>query len=98
MIVDNAQFSSQWSRRSPEDAAATVIRKALLADGYAHVDASFLDARQGDMQISKSSFLESILDNPIDPHCAKGDRRRRYGIFVLHPWSGVLDSVPPIWD
>lgn len=74
------------------------LAKTLSNEGYVRLDRAFFDSP--DIQISKSRdvFLKLCSELPVDEFAGVANRRRRYGTFVLLPWSGTLESVPPTWD
>jgi hypothetical protein len=74
------------------------IEQSLIRDGYVRVDENFIGTGMGDVGKTREAFIESCKDIPADQHCEKGVRHRRYQPFVLHPWSGTLESMPPVWD
>ena len=81
-----------------ELAPTSRIQYALIRDGYARTEPEFIADDSGDLAKARTSFLRTIRKNPLDGHCANGNRYRRYGVFILHPWSGMLESIPPVWD
>jgi hypothetical protein len=80
---------------SPDERA---VSDTLDRVGYARVDVTFVGTDNGDATFARHQFLEAARDNPQDDHSKNGERRRRYGVFIFHPWAGMLDSLPPVWD
>jgi hypothetical protein len=82
------QFNSAWRD----------IGVDLLRNGFALFTGSLFEGDGRDLFAAREAFIASCRDLPCDPYSAASGRNRRYGRFVLDPWSGGLDAVPPVWD
>lgn len=82
------QFNSGWRD----------IGADLLRDGFALFTDSLFEGDGRDLLDAQEAFVASCRDLPRDPYSAASGRNRRYGRFVLDPWSSELDAVPPVWD
>lgn len=72
--------------------------EALDRDGYIRLGHEFFESPDAETAKARAVFLESCSELPWDEAAVEANRRRRYGTFVLLPWSGTLESVPPMWD
>ena len=85
-------------KSKPKASDVLGVAGQLAKDGYVRVDETFVGTQAGDIGLARAAFVESCKEVPADLHTNKPGRNRRYGNFVLHPWSGTLESIPPIWD
>jgi len=72
--------------------------KALKSEGYALLDSEFFGGSDPEIRCARDEFAQSCQDLPRDEQAGNHNRYRRYGNFVLLPWSGTLEAVPPVWN
>ena len=85
-------------KRSFPDAAGAEVTERLMRDGFVRVGAGFAAGDNGELARARDEFVQSVEIVPPDLHTDKPGRNRRYGTFLLTPWTGALEFVPPVWD
>jgi hypothetical protein len=75
-----------------------VAAESLARSGYARLDPNFFGGRDVELRAARDAFAESCRDVPRDEHAGDHNRYRRYGTFVLLPWSWTLEAIPSQWD
>ncbi len=71
------------------------VRDRLVTDGFARLSGSLFDIESETLE-AFNALVESFDDLPIDENDETGRRRRRYGRYVLIPWTGKIESIPSI--
>ena len=74
------------------------VARALRQRGYALLDNEFFGGRDPEIRESRIKFAELCRELPKDEQGGDQNRYRRYGVFILLPWSWTLEAVPPVWD
>lgn len=75
-----------------------MLADLLAQDGYIRLGQEFFECPSAETIEAREAFSASCSDLPLDEHAERPNRRRRYGTFVLLPWSNILESVPPERD
>jgi hypothetical protein len=91
-------MSTVVRKRPSADAAVSEVADRLVRDGFVRIDASFVGADTGELAFARDQFAQGVEIVPPDTHTDKPGRNRRYGTFLLTPWNGALEFVPPVWD
>lgn len=78
--------------------AHRTLGETLAQDGYVRLGQDFFESPDLELSKARDVLSEGCSDLPKDEFGIGANRRRRYGTFVLLPWSGTLEPVPPRWD
>lgn len=74
------------------------VANELARRGFAHLNDEFFGGRDPEQRAARKAFALSCRQLPKDADAGSHNRNRRYGTFVLLPWSWTLEAVPAIRD